>query len=402
MPPIGPETKTNSSSGRPSLPQLVLAFLKIGAIAFGGGMAIIAMMEREVVRHRRWLSAEEFLHGVGLGQVLGPFAVNTAFFTGYRLQGPVGALLSMGAFVAPSMVLVLMLSWLYFTYHAIPALQGALLGAGPVVIALVISAAWSVGRKAVQTFPAVALATAGLLGALYGINAVYILVGAGVAGVLLGKKRIAKPGSPPGSGVSADPPPRTGRQGLSGYAGMLLARGLPATGVSLVVLGFTFLKVGLIFFGGGYVLVPLLYQRLVAELAWLSPQEFLDGVVISNLTPGPISVLATFVGYKFQGVTGALVATVALYLPATALMFVLCYGYGRLREGVYFQDFLAGVTPALVGLILSAAVLLGRGTLVSWQAALLAMLACVLLVRNWPPAVVLAIGALLGVLKLLA
>ena len=253
-----------------------------------------------------------------------------------------------------------------------------------------------------QTFPAVALATAGLLGALYEISAVYILVGAGVAGILLGKKRIAKPGSPPGSGVKADPPPRIGRQGLSGYAGMLLAPGLPAAGVSLVVLGFTFLKVGLIFFGGGYVLVPLLYQRLVTELAWLSPQEFLDGVVISNLTPGPISVLATFVGYRFQGVAGALVATVALYLPATALMFVLCYGYGRLKGGAHFQDFLAGVTPALVGLILSAAVLLGRGTLVSWPAALLAMLACVLLVRNWPPAIVLAIGALLGVLKLLA
>jgi chromate transporter len=295
-----------------------------------------------------------------------------------------------------------MLSWLYFTYHAIPALQGALLGAGPVVIALVISAAWSVGRKAVQTFPAVALATAGLLGALYEINAVYILIGAGVAGILVGKKRIAKPGSPPSPGVSSDSPLRTGRQGISGYAGMLLAPSFPAAGVSLVVLGFTFLKVGLIFFGGGYVLVPLLYQRLVTELAWLSPQEFLDGVVISNLTPGPISVLATFVGYRFQGVAGALVATVALYLPATALMFVLCYGYGRLRGGVHFQDFLAGVTPTLVGLILSAAVLLGRGTLVSWPAALLAMLACVLLVRNWPPAVVLAIGALLGVLKLLA
>lgn len=395
-------TEVGSSFGRPPLSQLILTFLKIGAIGFGGGMAIIAIMEREVVRCRRWLSAEEFLHGVGLGQVLGPFAVNTAFFVGYRLHGPVGALLGTGSFAVPSMALVLVLSWLYFAYHTIPALQAALLGAGPVVIALIISAAWSMGRKAVQTFPAAALlAISFFLGVLYTFSAVYILVGAGAVGLLLGRERMGRAKSPPGLSSHADSPAKDGRGGLHGYAGTLLAVAPSASAVTLTGLAFTFLKVGLIFFGGGYVLVPLLYQRLVTELAWLSPQEFLDGVAISNLTPGPISVLATFLGYKFCGVAGALVATAGLYLPALALMFVLCFGCGRLRGGTHFQDFFAGVTPALVGLILSAAVLLGQRGIVSWQAALFALLACLLLMRfRWPPAVVLAIGALLGVLGL--
>jgi chromate transporter len=403
MPPNDPGTEVGSSSGRPSLSQIMLTFLKVGAIGFGGGMAIIAIMETEIVRRRRWLSAEEFLHGVGLGQVLGPFAVNTAFFVGYRLDGPVGALLGTGSFAAPSMALVLVLSWLYFAYHTIPAMQAALLGASPVVIALILSAAWSMGRKAVRTFAAATLlAISFLLGVLHTFGAVYILLGAGAAGLLLGKKRIGGAKHLPGPASRTGSPAKDGRGGLAGSAGALLGVVPSASGATLAGLALTFFKVGLIFFGGGYVLVPLLYQRLVTELAWLKPQEFLDGVAISNLTPGPISVLATFLGYKFQGVAGALVATAALYLPALALMFVLCYGYRRLRGGAHFQDFFAGIMPALVGLILSAAVLLGQRGIASWRAALLALLACLLLMRfRWPPAVVLAMGALLGVLNLI-
>jgi chromate transporter len=403
MPPNDQGAEVGSPVGRPSLSQIILAFLKVGAIGFGGGMAIIAIMETEIVRRRRWMSAEEFVHGVGLGQVLGPFAVNTAFFVGYRLDGPMGALVGTSSFAAPSMALVLVLSWLYFAYHTIPALQAALLGASPVVIALIISAAWSMGRKAVRTLVAATLLAASfLLGVLHAFSAVYILFGAGAVGLLLGKKRIAGANHLPGSASRTDPPAKGGHGGLGGSAGALLGIVPSASGVTLAGLAFTFLKVGLIFFGGGYVLVPLLYQRLVTELAWLKPQEFLDGVAISNLTPGPISVLATFLGYKFQGIAGALVATAALYLPALSLMFVLCYGYGRLRGGTHFQDFFAGVTPALVGLILSAAVLLGQRGIASWRAALLALLACLLLIRfRWPPAAVLAMGALLGVLNLI-
>lgn len=403
MLPNGHWTEVSSPSGGPPLSQCILTFLKIGAIGFGGGMAIIAIMEREIVQVRRWLSAEEFLHGVGFGQVLGPFAVNTAFFVGYRLRGAMGALLGAGSFSAPSMVLVLVLSWLYFSYHTIPALLAALLGANPVVIALIISAAWSMGRKAVRTLPAAALLTLSFfLGVLYTFSAVYILVGAGAVGLLRGRKRTGMAKHLPSPASHADSPAKTRRGGLHGCAGTLFAIAPSASGVTLWALAFTFFKVGLIFFGGGYVLVPLLYQRLVTELAWLSPQQFLDGVAISNLTPGPISVLATFLGYKFCGVAGALVATVGLYLPALVLMFVLCYGYGRLQGGAHFQDFFAGMTPALVGLVLSAAVLLGRRAIVSRQTALFALLACLLLVRfRWPPAVTLALGALLGVFGLL-
>jgi chromate transporter len=377
-----------------SLPALALAFLKIGTIGFGGGMAIIALMEHELVRKRRVIEPEEFLHGVGLGQILGPFAVNTALFAGYRLYGTLGGLIAACAFMAPSLVLVLILSWLYFSYHAIPALQGAVSGLGPVVIALILSAAWSMGRKAFQSWIAALLCSAATVAGLYRINPVYVLVGAGILGLTLGTRVGGMDRRPPA------PETKTDRVTKEWDAGAFLwPVSLPATaaGASLVKLCVTFLKIGLVFFGGGFVLVPVLHQTLVEKLRWLSPQEFIDGVAISNLTPGPISVLATFAGYRLRGIAGALVATGALYLPAVILMLVLCHEYERLKDRTETQAFLAGVIPAVIGLVLSTAILLASGTLHSWRAFVFAGLALLLLIRwRLHPVFVLAMGAVAG------
>jgi len=175
-----------------------------------------------------------------------------------------------------------------------------------------------------------------------------------------------------------------------------------AAGASLVKLCVTFFTIGLVFFGGGFVLVPVLHQTLVEKLGWLSPQEFIDGVAISNLTPGPISVLATFAGYRLRGIAGALVATVALYLPAVGLMLVLCHQYERLKDRKETQAFLTGVIPAVIGLVLSTAILLSYGTLHSWRAFAFAGLALLVLIR-WKvhPGLVLAVGAAAGAATIL-
>ncbi len=164
----------------------------------------------------------------------------------------------------------------------------------------------------------------------------------------------------------------------------------------------TFFKIGLVFFGGGFVLVPVLHHALVGKLGWLSPQEFIDGVAISNLTPGPISVLATFAGYRLRGIVGALVATGALFLPTVVLMLVLCHQYGRLKDRRETHAFLAGVIPAVIGLVLSTAILLASGTLHSWRAFVFAGLALLVLIR-WRvhPALVLAVGNAAGTAAIL-
>ena len=378
-----------------SLAALALTFLKIGTIGFGGGMAIIALMEHELIRKRRVIEPDEFLHGVGLGQILGPFAVNTALFTGYRLYGTVGGLTAACAFMAPSLVLVLILSWLYFSYHAIPALQGAVAGLGPVVIALILSAAWSMGRKAFRSWIAVLLCAAATIAGLYKVNPVYVLVVAGFLGLMLGT-RIG--GGDRLVSVSVEHEADSVQRD-SGTGAFLWPVSFPMTaaGVSLTKLSATFLTIGLVFFGGGFVLIPVLHQTLVEKLGWLSPQEFIDGVAISNLTPGPISVLATFAGYRVRGIVGALVATGALYLPAVVLMLVLSHQYERLKDRRETQAFLAGVVPAVIGLVLSTAILLASGTLHSWRAFVFAGLALLVLIR-WKvhPAFVLAVSAVAG------
>jgi chromate transporter len=383
-----------------SLPALALVFLKIGTIGFGGGMAIIALMEHELVRKRRVIEPDEFLHAVGLGQILGPFAVNTALFTGYRLFGTVGGLTAACAFMAPSLVLVLILSWLYFSYHAIPALQGAVAGLGPVVIALILSAAWSMGRKTFRSWIAALLCAAATVAGLYKVNPVYVLVVAGFLGLMLGT-RIG--GVDHVASVPAEHEADKVQKDL-GAGVVLWPASFPVTaaGASLAKLFVTFLTIGLVFFGGGFVLVPVLHQTLVEKLHWLSRQEFIDGVAISNLTPGPISVLATFAGYRLRGIVGALVATGALYLPAVVLMLVLSHQYERLKNRKEAQLFLAGVIPAVIGLVLSTAILLASATLHSWRAIVFAGFALLVLIR-WKvhPALVLAVAAAAGTAAIL-
>src|ERR1035437_9886418 len=368
---------------RISLLRLLAAFLKIGSIGFGGGMAVIALMEREFVQKRKLLTGEEFLHGVGLGQILGSFAVNAAFFIGYRLFGAAGGVLSASAFLMPSLALVTALSHFYFRYHSIPALQGAVVGLGPVVIALILDAAWSLGRQVLRSPAAVCIAGAALAAGALKTNAVWVILVAGMVGLLLRNARPARPGANPG------PPART-----------LAAVAIPATIGPLSLLGSTamvFLKMGLVFFGGGFVLVPVLHHRLVTQLGWLNPREFLDGVAISNLTPGPIAVLATFAGYHVAGVAGALLSTGALLAPAMGLMWLMSGQYERYRGDPRVQRFLSGVNPAVTGLILSAAVLLEGSAIGSWRGWILCGVSLLLLRKfRWHAAFVLAVGSVAG------
>jgi chromate transporter len=382
---------------------LALTFLKLGTIGFDGGMAMIALMEQEFVGKRRVMDAEEFLHGVGLGQILGPFAVNTAFFIGYRMHAAVGGLISAGAFMFPSVALVLALSWLYFAYHAIPAMQGIVGGLGPVVISLIVSAAWTMGRKALRSRPIALLCVLAVVAGLWKLSPIAVLVIAGVLGLSLGKRRLTGRGNPPKPASASSPSKKKGTVNIGLVPWFLTAQGVSAAGgVSLGKLGLTFLKVGLVFFGGGFVLIPVLHRALVVNLGWLNPQEFIDGIAISNLTPGPIAVLATFAGYRMLGIAGALTATLALFLPGVVLMFILCHQYERIKDGTKVQDFLAGVVPAVIGLILSAAVLLSFETIHSWQGYALAAVSILLLIRwRLHPIFVLALGALAGATSIL-
>lgn len=363
-----------AGAGSISLGGLVWAFLKLGCMGFGGGMAVIALMEQEIARKRRLISVQEFTHGVGLAQILGGFAVNTAIFVGYRRFGLIGGLLCAVAYISPSVLLVIGLSYLYFQYHSVPALQALVAGLGPVVIALIVSAGWNIARHTVRTKASLVIASAAAALGLARVNAIWILLAAGALGLFWN---------------------RATRKGAS----ITRSSTTLLTVAPLLGLASAFLKIGCAFFGGGFVLVPLLHNHLVTELHYLTEREFVDGVAISNLTPGPIAVLATFAGYKVASVAGALVATAVLFAPGSALMLVISHEYARFREDRRAKRFLSGINPAVAGLIFATAILLAPAALASWRGLLLGGVSLVLLTRfRWHPAFVLAIGAAAGFL----
>lgn len=440
MPDVQDHDASNSPSprrdARPALVTLALTFLKIGAIGFGGWMAMIALIEQEYVRRRRWIEAGEFLHGVGLSQLIGSFSVNTAMFIGYRLCGAAGLFVAFVSFLAPSVALILGLSWVYFTYHTIPSLQGALAGIEPVVIALVFQAAISIARSAIKSWTALVLAIVSFVLNVMYVNPVLILLGAGLLGIALKMRETAgdrgqvtgdrlrgKADGERGNGRGGEG--ERGREGdkegegigggnavlpvaaLSGklkplaLAGVASApAGVLAAPVSLRLLFWTFLKIGCVFFGGGFVLVPLMHHYMVDKLHWLNMREFSDGVAMSQITPGPIAILSTFSGYKMAGVLGGLVATMGLYIPSIVLMLFVSRYYKRLRHMYTVQDFLGGVVPAVAGLVAAAVITLAPSN-IHWHKPIgivVAVIAVWLFQRKWHPAYVLAIGAVAGIL----
>ncbi len=381
MPDSGADSEPEGASSI-SLGCLVSTFLKLGCIGFGGGMAVIALMEEEIARKRRLVSVDEFAHGVGLAQILGGFAVNTATFIGYRLHGLLGGLLCAVAYISPSVLLVMGLSYLYFQYHSVPALQALVAGLGPVVIALIVSAGWNIARHAVRTKTSLAVASVAAALGLARVNTIWILLAAGALGLLWNRATRT------GASIKRSSPT------LFTVAPLGILAIVPLLG-----LAGAFLKIGCVFFGGGFVLVPLLHNHLVTELHYLTEREFVDGVAISNLTPGPIAVLATFAGYKVASVAGALVATAVLFAPGSALMLVISHEYARVREDRRAKRFLNGINPAVAGLIFATAILLAPAALASWRGLLLCGVSLVLLTRfRWHPAFVLAIGAVTGLL----
>ena len=378
--PVAKETRV--SGNQILLRTLLWSFLKVGATGFGGGMAIIALMEDEVVRRLQALSSDDFVAGVGLSQFLGAFPVNTALFVGYRLYGLAGALSSAGAFLLPSVSLVTLLSALYFRFHALPALGNVLRAINAVVIALIVSAAWSLGRRVVHSIRGVAVATAAFLASVLHVHPVLVLMAAALLGLALAERKEEGEAMPRARAASSQP----------------VASLVPLFG-KVSALGSTFLKAGLFFFGGGFALVPLLQALIVKQHHWLTPKEFLDGLAISSLTPGPIAVIATFVGYREAGVLGALTSTLALFLPGTILMIWISRSYGQFRHSKIMTRVLAGINPATIGLVLSAGASLSRGSLTSLPAMFLFLSCLVLLTRlKWPPPIVLGLGATLGLL----
>ena len=369
--------------------EVVRLFLKLGVIAFGGPAAHIAMMRQEVVRRRRWVSDEQFLDLLGMTNLIpGPNSTEMAIHLGYVRAGWPGLILGGACFIVPAMLIVLALAWLYVRYGTTPAATAALYGITPVIIAIVAQAMWALGRTAVKGPLLGAVGVAVLALSLAGGNELVLLLAGGIVVMALhaithGRRAVAAL--------------------VAGLAAPGVALGQAATaaaGVSLGTLFLTFLKIGAVLYGSGYVLLAFLRNDFVERLGWLTDRQLLDAVAVGQFTPGPVFTTATFVGYLVAGWSGALLATLAIFLPSFVFVALSHPLIPRIRGSRWTGAFLDGVNVASLGLMAAVASQLARAAIVDIFTALLVVAAAVLLLRTRLNSAWLVIGG--GVAGLLA
>ncbi len=375
--PAAPDLEPPQASRSARLKELAQLFLKLGAIGFGGPQAHIAMIHDEAVARRGWLTEDQFLEGVAICEMLpGPASTQTGIYTGYLRAGQLGALVAGICFILPAFLIMVALSWAYFTFQGVPQIEHLFLGISPVVIAIIFGFCWKLGKKAIKDWPGVAIALiALLLSLLFRVNVPLLFLLAGLVG--LGVYR-----------PTSSPPPGPSRHTSAWLAPLLpLTQGWPSIGANVlanlsvepvaaasfwgldriqtyaVPLATFFLKVGTFIFGGGLVIIPLLETAVVNDFQWMTHGQFLDGVALGSITPGPVVITAAFVGYKVAGALGALVATVAIFTPSFLFIMLASPFLLRLRQNPWVKSFLKGVMPAALGAIAAAAIPLAAAAL---------------------------------------
>jgi chromate transporter len=339
-----------SSTSPPSLLDIFLSFLRLGAVSFGGP-AMVAYIKKLSVTRMKWISEDDFQQGVALCQAVpGATAMQSAAYVGLRVRRLPGAVAAYIGFGLPAFLLMLALSIAYKRAADVGAVTSALTGLRVLVVALVANAAWTFGRKSVTGFRECAIAAVAAAAFFFGGNPFLIVVGAGLAGavVLRGEK----------SKSSAITTPRVGWNALRAPA-VVLALAVVLITVLLVVdrrlavLGLTMMKVDVFAFGGGFASIPLMLREVVDVRGWLPAHVFMDGIALGQVTPGPIVITATFVGYQAMGVAGALVGTVSIFLPSLFVVVLVEPWFRRLRSLPAFHGVTRALVLSFVGLLTS-------------------------------------------------
>ena len=367
--------------------EVALLFLRLGVTAFGGPAAHIAMMENEVVRRRRWVSPERFLDMMGAASLIpGPSSSELAIFIGYEQAGILGLLVAGVCFILPAALMTTAIAWAYVRFGSLPHVGDVLYGIKPVVIAIVVQALWGLAPKAIKRSRwLVLLGGLATLAAMVKVDALAVLVGAGiVSAVRHGASAIGREGS--------------GKRWFALGPALATPAAASACSIGLFALFSTFLKLGAVVFGSGYVLVAFLRADLVEHLHWMTESQLIDAVAIGQVTPGPVFTTATFIGYVLASLPGALVATIAIFLPGFVFVAAVRPAIARVRRSGVASAFLDGVNVASLALMAVVTVRLGGSALVDPITTILAAACALLLVRfkvnsTW----LIAGGALIGV-----
>jgi chromate transporter len=329
-------------------------FLGLGSLGFGGPIATVGYMQRDLVEQRHWMSKQDLVDGIALGQTMpGPLAAQVAMWVGYLQRGALGALGTAAAFIAPSFLIVVVVGFLYVRYQGLPVVQSLFYGISPAVIAIIVIATIKLARltdaRDVRLW--IISIIVGVATAVTGTEVALLIIAAGLV-ILVWD---APPGWMPG-------------RRLASALGIPLQTGPAVAGVdggsTLLGLGLFFLKAGAFIFGSGLAIVPFLRQGVVLDNHWLTEHQFLDAVAVGLITPGPVVITAAFIGYVVAGLPGAVISAVAIFTPIYLGVVIPGRWFIRHRQDPWVRAFVRGATAGAAGAIAGATIVLARGVII--------------------------------------
>lgn len=347
---------STAQCGKVSLSAFALYFLKLGTLGFGGPIALAGYMQRDLVEQRGWISRQDYLEGLALAQLApGPLAAQLAIYLGWVRGGVFGATLISIAFVLPSFLMVLGISFLYVRFGGLSWMQAAFYGIGAAVIAIIARSAFKLVRMTLSKDRVLWLlfAFSAVVTAWTESEIVWIFLLCGLVVPLV----------------------RTGPQILRAWRPLSVAPWLawwtsglhgPATTSTLWTITWYFAEAGAFVFGSGLAIVPFLYGGVVGEFHWLNERQFLDAVAIAMITPGPVVITVAFIGYLAAGPLGACLAALGVFLPCYLFVVIPAKHFRQIAKNPQVKAFVDGVTAAATGAIAGAAIVLGRRALTDW------------------------------------
>jgi chromate transporter len=359
-------TTTTIPGGRIS--ELVRYFLRLGCLGFGGPVALVGQMERELVDERKWLTKEQMREAIAICQSLpGPLAIQVGIYISYLRGGFLGAWVGGWAFILPNFIIVAALGALYVHLGDLQPVTAIFYGVSPAVIALILHSCYRLAKLGMEDWLQWAIAAVCLVvTVVLQAEVALLFIGAGIVGILYY-----------GSLFRRTPP-----AALSVTVVPVLAQLAPTASSSILgKLLLFFLKAGSLTFGSGLVIVPFLEQGLVQQFGWLDQRQFLIAVAIGMISPGPVVITATFVGYLVAGFWGSAVSTIGIFLPSFLLVLIAAPLLARHRGNLNVQGFVKGAYAAAIGTILGACILLGRIAIGDWLTALIGLVSLAILFR---------------------
>ncbi|MFK7806187.1 MAG: chromate efflux transporter [Saprospiraceae bacterium] len=342
------------------LREIACVFFKLGMFAFGGPAAHIALMEDEIIQKRKWLTQQEFLDLIGATNLIpGPNSTEMTMHCGYKRGGVLGLFTAGFAFIFPAVVITLLLAYLYVEFGELPDVKPFILGITPAVLAIICSAIYKLGKKALKSWELGLIGSFVLIASLCGMNEIMALLIGGVAGAFyfVLKNRAGK---------------TLNSINLLFLLGSMSLKNVASIGTLKIFI--TFLKVGSILYGSGYVLFAYLKPELV-DAGLLSITELTDAIGVGQFTPGPVLSTATFIGYQLGGFTGALAATLGIFLPSFILVWIFHDYMLKMRQIKILGYFLDAVNISAVAVMVAVLISMTRESLISWQAIIIALCA---------------------------